>query len=92
MVIPLRHVQIKVLVQEVQRIDRLQVAVVAANGKLSGVRLGGVEKRALVVVGRPDHLHFHDELPVVLVFAADIHDGVLVERVVGHDLWREILD
>ena len=88
----LEHREVKVVVQEVQRIDSLEISVVSARRKFARVRLGCVEECALIVIGRPNHLHLHNELATILILAANIYNAVFVQRVVGNDLRRKIFD
>ena len=90
--IPLIGVVKEGLVDEVERIHGLQVGIVIPALELLDVSLGGVEKHALEEVGRPYHLHLNDELPLQLVLATHVDDGVLLQRHGWYKLKRKVLD
>ena len=86
------QVGLKHVVHQVQGVHGLQGAVLAAAPNLADVGFGGVEEYPRLERVRPQHLHLHDELPAVVVLAAHIHNAVLEERQLGHQLGRQVFE
>ena len=66
------------VVDEVQRIDWLQEAVVLVLVQLLDHGFGGVEDDALLELVIPVHLHLHDEVATARFVATHIDDAVLL--------------
>ena len=83
-VVELLHLWLKDVVDEAQRVHRLEIAVVAGLIELAHISLGGVEEYALHECVGPVHLHLHEELSSMCVFAAYVDDRVLLQWCIGH--------
>ena len=83
----------EILINEVKRIDRLQEFIVIVLFRLRHVCLRSVKQHALLERICPSHLHFYDELTLLIVLAAHVHNTVLFGlHSVGHFLGWPILD
>ena len=80
------------LIQQIQGIDRLQKLIIFSLIQLTHIRLGSVEQDTVLELFRPDHLHLHDKLPTLVIPATHVHDTVLTQWVLGHQLRREVLN
>ena len=83
-VVKLVFVGLEDIVDQIQRVNRLQVAEPVTLVELVDVCLGGVEHHALLELGGPLHLHLDDELASVTFAALDVNDAVFA----GWSAWR----
>ena len=79
------------VVDEVQRIYRLQELVVLLLAQLFHHGLRGIEDDALLELVVPVHLHLDDEVAPAGLTAAHVNDAVFFLRVVWHHFGRHIL-
>ena len=92
-VIVVIYVVYEILVDKVESINRLQEFVVIAPFRLRHVCLGCIEQHALLERIRPSHLHFYDELTLLVVLTAHVYDAVLFSlHSIGYFLSWPILD
>ena len=89
-VIVVIHVFFKDIVDDVERIDRLQESVVLTAVHLPYVRLGRIEHHSLHEFPRPYHLHLDNKLPSPVVPASYIDDAVLAQRCLRNQFCREV--
>ena len=85
-VVKLLYLGFEDIVDQTQRVDRLEITVVARLVQLAHVCLGGIEEHALHESVGPVHLHFHKELPSKVVLAAHVDNRVLLQWGVGYKL------
>ena len=83
---------LKDVVDKVERVHRLEQVVVLAAPELAHICLRGVEEHTLLELGRPHHLHLHDELAAAVVAAAHVDYAVLAQRCLRHKLRRKVLN
>ncbi len=81
-----------VVVHNAERVDRLQTAVAVALVRLLDVGFRRVEQHTLLELVGPVHLHLHNELAALVVFAPHVDYGVLFQWAVWNQLGRQIFD
>ena len=88
-VVPI-HARLENLVDEIERIDRLEQVVLLRLVKLPDVCLGRIEEDSLAEVRRPVHLHLDNELASASLLATDIDNRVFACRGARHKFRRQI--
>ena len=79
------------VVHQVQTVYRVYEPVVLALFQLHDHRLARIEHHAVLETLVPFHLHLNDKLTFHLVVAAHVYHTVLLCRIVGHHLRRDVL-
>ena len=81
----------KCVVDKVQRIHWLQQIIVNPLVELADVGFRSIEQHTLLVGRSPHHLHLNDKLTTATVIAPHVHDAILAQWVIGHQLGVEVL-
>ncbi len=91
MVVESGQVLVAVFVDKIERIDSPKFAEVAPARQLARICLGRIEKRPLLKIRRPYHLHLDNKLAPLLVFTADIDYRIFQKRVFRRQFGRYVL-
>ena len=77
------------VVDETERVYRMQISEIITSVELLDISLWGVEEHALQEGRCPEHLHLYDKLSSAVILAPDIYYGIFLHRGIRGQLCRQ---